>query len=72
MVMTGAAHGSTLTADPTFNTADPLRAERYFQIAPPSRIDLEEARDLVRDERHFILRLGSWHDTPRCCRDTTV
>ena len=50
MVMTGAAHGSTLTADPTFNTADPVRAERYFQITPPSRIDLEEALDLVRDE----------------------
>ena len=39
----------------TFNTAGPVRADRHYQIAPLSRIDLEEVLGLIRDERYFVL-----------------
>ena len=39
----------------TFNTAGPVRAERHYQIAPLSRIDLDEVLGLIRDERYFVL-----------------
>jgi type II secretory pathway predicted ATPase ExeA len=39
----------------TFNTAGPVRAERHYQIAPLSRIDLEEVLGLIRDEKYFVL-----------------
>ena len=39
----------------TFNTAGPVRADRDFQIAPLSRIDLEELLGLIRDENYFVL-----------------
>ena len=39
----------------TFNTAGPVRAERHYQIAPLSRIDLEEMLGLIRDEQYFVL-----------------
>ena len=38
-----------------FNTAGPVRAERHYQIAPLSRIDLEEVLGLIRDEKYFVL-----------------
>ena len=38
-----------------FNTAGPVRADRDYQIAPLSRIDLEEVLGLIRDERYFVL-----------------
>ena len=38
-----------------FNTAGPVRADRHFQIAPLSRIDLEEVLGLIRDEKYFVL-----------------
>ena len=39
----------------TFNTAGPVRADRHYQIAPLSRIDLEEVLGLIRDEKYFVL-----------------
>ena len=39
----------------TFNTAGPVRAERHYQIAPLSRIDLDDVLGLIRDERYFVL-----------------
>ncbi len=39
----------------TFNTAGPVRAHRHYQIAPLSRIDLEDVLGLVRDEKYFVL-----------------
>ena len=39
----------------TFNTAGPVRADRHYQIAPLSRIDLDEVLGLIRDERYFVL-----------------
>ena len=39
----------------TFNTAGPVRAHRDYQIAPLSRIDLEEVLGLIRDEKYFVL-----------------
>ena len=39
----------------TFNTAGPVRAHRHYQIAPLSRIDLDEVLGLIRDERYFVL-----------------
>ena len=38
-----------------FNTAGPVRAERHYQIAPLSRLDLEEVLGLIRDEKYFVL-----------------
>ena len=38
-----------------FNTAGPVRAERHYQIAPLSRLDLEEVLALIRDEKYFVL-----------------
>ena len=38
-----------------FNTAGPVRADRDYQIAPLSRIDLEEVLGLIRDEKYFVL-----------------
>ena len=35
----------------TFNTAGPVRGNRHYQIAPLSRIDLEEVLGLIRDEK---------------------
>ena len=39
----------------TFNTAGPVRADRHYQIAPLSRIDLDEVLGLIRDEKYFVL-----------------
>ena len=39
----------------TFNTAGPVRADRHYQIAPLSRIDLDEVLGLIRDERYLVL-----------------
>ena len=39
----------------TFNTAGPVRAGRHYQIAPLSRIDLDEVLGLIRDEKYFVL-----------------
>ena len=39
----------------TFNTAGPVRADRHYQIAPLSRIDLDEVLGLIRDERYLML-----------------
>ena len=55
MVMTAAPHRATMAAVRTFNTAGPVRAERHYQIAPLSRIDLEEVLGLIRDEKYFVL-----------------
>ena len=55
MVMTGAPHSATMAAVRTFNTAGPVRAERHYQIAPLSRIDLEEVLGLIRDEKYFVM-----------------
>ena len=58
MAMTGARHSATMAAVRTFNTAGPVRADRHYQIAqiaPLSRIDLEEVLGLIRDERYFVL-----------------
>ena len=38
-----------------FNTAGPVRAERHYQIAPLSRLDLEEVLALIRDEKYIVL-----------------
>ena len=38
-----------------FNTEGPVRAHRHYQIAPLSRIDLEEVLGLIRDEKYFVL-----------------
>ena len=53
--MTGAAHSATVAGGRTFNTAGPVRADRHYQIAPLSRIDLEEVLGLIRDEKYFVL-----------------
>ena len=55
MVMTGGPHSATMAAVRTFNTAGPVRAHRDYQIAPLSRIDLEEVLGLIRDEKYFVL-----------------
>ena len=55
MVMTGAPHSATMAVVRTFNTAGPVRADRDFQIAPLSRIDLEELLGLIREENYFVL-----------------
>ena len=39
----------------TFNTAGPVRAHRHYQIAPLSRIDLDEVLGLIRYEKYFVL-----------------
>ena len=39
----------------TFNTAGPVRAHRHYQIAPLSRVDLDEVLGLIRDEKYFVL-----------------
>ena len=39
----------------TFNTAGPVRVARHYQIAPLSRIDLDDVLGLIRDERYFVL-----------------
>ena len=39
----------------TFNTAGPVRADRHYQVAPLSRIDLDEVLELIREERYFVL-----------------
>ena len=39
--------------------AGAVRADRDYQIAPPSRIDLEEVLGLIRDEKYFV------QDAPR-------
>ncbi len=39
----------------SFNTAGPVRADRHYQIAPLSRIDLDEVLGLIRDEKYFVL-----------------
>ena len=39
----------------TFNTAGPVQAHRHCQIAPLSRIDLDEVLGLIRDEKYLVL-----------------
>ena len=39
----------------TFNTAGPVRADRHYQIASLSRVDLEGVLGLIRDEKYFVL-----------------
>ena len=53
--MTGAPYSATMAAVRTFNTAGPVRAHRHYQIAPLSRIDLEDVLGLIRDEKYFVL-----------------
>ena len=53
--MTGAPYSATTEVVRTFNTAGPVRADRHYQIAPLSRIDLEEVLGLIRDEKYFVL-----------------
>ena len=56
--VTGAPNRATTAVVRTFNTAGPVRADRHYQIAqiaPLSRIDLEEVLGLIRDERYFVL-----------------
>ena len=53
--MTGAPYSATMAAVHTFNTAGPVRAHRHYQIAPLSRIDLEDVLGLIRDEKYFVL-----------------
>ena len=53
--MAGARHSVTVAGVRTFNTAGPVRPDRHYQIAPLSRIDLEEVLGLIRDERYFVL-----------------
>ena len=53
--MTTAPHPATMATVRKFNTAGPVRAERHYQIAPLSRIDLEEVLALIRDEKYFVL-----------------
>ena len=48
MVMTGAPRSATMGPVRTFNTAGPVRAHRHYQIAPLSRIDLEDVLGLIR------------------------
>ena len=55
MVMTGTPHSETMAVVRAFNTAGPVRADRDYQIAPLSRIDLEEVLGLIRDEKYFAL-----------------
>ena len=55
MVLTGGPRSATMAAVRTFNTAGPVRAHRHYQIAPLSRIDLEEVLGLIRDEKYFVL-----------------
>ena len=55
MVMTGAPRSATMGPVRTFNTAGPVRAHRHYQIAPLSRIDIEEVLGLIRDEKYFVL-----------------
>ena len=55
MVVTGRPHSATMAAVRTFNTAGPVRAHRHYQIAPLSRIDLEDVLGLIRDEKYFVL-----------------
>ena len=53
--MTATSCTATMTAVRTFNTAGPVRAGRHYQIAPLSRIDLDEVLGLIRDEKYFVL-----------------
>ena len=55
MVVTGRPRSATMAAVRTFNTAGPVRAHRHYQIAPLSRIDLEDVLGLIRDEKYFVL-----------------
>ena len=55
MVVTGGPHSVTMEIVRTFNTAGPVRAHRHYQIAPLSRIDLEDVLELIRDEKYFVL-----------------
>ena len=54
-LVTGAPYSATTEVVRTFNTAGPVRADRHFQIAPLSRIDLDEVLGLIRDEKYFVL-----------------
>ena len=38
-----------------FNTEGPVRAERHYHIPPLTRIDLDDALGLIRDEKYFVL-----------------
>ncbi len=55
VVMTATTLSATMVAVRTFNTAGPVRAGRHYQIAPLSRIDLDEVLGLIRDEKYFVL-----------------
>ena len=39
----------------SFNTAGPVKPDTHYCIPPLSRIDLDEALGLVRDEKYFVL-----------------
>ena len=54
-MVTGAPYSATTEVVRTFNTAGPVRADRHYQIAPLSRIDLDEVLGLIRDEKYFVL-----------------
>ena len=53
--MTTAPPLATIATVRQFNTAGPVRAERHYQIAPLSRLDLEEVLALIRNEKYFVL-----------------
>ena len=53
--MTAAPATATMVAVRTFNTVGSVRAERHYQIASLSWIDLDEVLGLIRDERYFVL-----------------
>ena len=53
--VTAAPATATMVAVRTFNTVGSVRAERHYQIASLSWIDLDEVLGLIRDERYFVL-----------------
>ena len=38
-----------------FNTAGPIKPERHYCIPPLERLDLDDVRALIRDEKYFVL-----------------
>ena len=38
-----------------FNTAGPIKPERHYCIPPLERLDLNDVRTLIRDEKYFVL-----------------
>ena len=58
---------ATMATMRKFNTEGPVRAHRHYQIAPLSRIDLEEVLGLIRDEKYFVLHARGRPARPRHC-----